>query len=271
MKKKILLFSFAVVIIIVAGAFFAVRGYLLFSPREEVLILHATSDMHAGGKKKRDYSDERGGNIVYPREWEEYYRKMLDMPGDIYMTLGDNISDFKHETRMYRGIAAANEEKQKKDPEAVTLHTIGNHDHREKFSEIWGDGNPLPERGYYRSYDFEKWRIIVLDSEELPGGMISPAQFEWLRGELNMDKKVLITLHRPILDYDLTTPLGGWGNTLLEIIGAHKNIKYVLMGHYHIVLNKMSVLDAYPDTKFVFVQAMTLKDYKGEFVTLTLD
>lgn len=247
------------------------RGYFLSSPRKETLILHATSDMHAGGKEKRDYSDERPGNIVYPREWEEFYKKMFDMPGDIYVTLGDNISDSGHETRMYKGIAAADEEKRKKDPGAVVLHAIGNHDNREKFAQIWSEKSPLPERGYYRSYDFEKWRIIILDSEELPGGTISPAQFEWLRGELNMDKKVLIAFHRPIVDYDLKTPLGGWGNMLLEIIGTHKNIKYVLMGHYHIVLNKTSVLDAYPDTKFVFVQAFTLKDHKGEFVTLTLE
>lgn len=270
MKKKILLFSF-VSAIFLGGTFFAAREYFPFSSRKETLTLHVTSDMHAGGKKKRDYSDERASNIVYPREWEEFYKKMLDTPGDIYLTLGDNISDSGHETRMYKGIAMANEEKRKKDAGAVLLHTIGNHDNREKFAEIWGEKSPLPERGYYRSYDFEKWRIIILDSEELPGGMISPEQFEWLRGELNIDKKVLITLHRPVLDYDLITPVGSWENALLEIIKEHKNIKYVLMGHYHIVLNKTSVLPAYPDTKFVFVQALTLKDHKGEFVTLTLE
>lgn len=274
-KKHIAPVLFLIFLLLILSAvFFLARKNTvppLHSSEKETLTVHVTTDMHAGGKKKRDYSSDRPGNIVYPREWEEYYRKMLDTPGEVYMTLGDNISNFDHETRMYKGIALANEEKRKKDVGAVILNTIGNHDHREKFSQIWSEKNPLPERGYYRSYDFKKWRIIVLDSEELPGGTISPAQFEWLRGELNMDKKVLIALHRPILEYDLKTPLGGWGNTLLEIIGTHKNIKYVLMGHYHIVLNETSILDAYPETKFVFVQALTLKDHKGKFVTLTLD
>lgn len=269
-KRNILVFSF-ICALFLGGVFFGVRKYSASPAHKKALTLHVTTDMHAGGKKKRDYSDERPGNIVYPREWTEYYGKMLETPGDIYLTLGDNISDSGHETRMYKEMATVDEEKRKKESGAVILHTIGNHDNREKFAQIWSEGSPLPERGYYRSYDFEKWRIIILDTEELPGGAISPAQFDWLKGELNMDKKVLIAMHRPVLDYDLKTPLGGWGNTFLEIVGAHPNIKYVLMGHYHIVLNETSVLDAYPETKFVFVQALTLKDHKGAFVTLKLE
>jgi 3',5'-cyclic AMP phosphodiesterase CpdA len=270
MKRNVLVF-FSVSALLLGVALFAIREYSVSPAHKDVLTLHVTSDMHAGGKEKRDYSDERPGNIVYPREWKDYYGRMLETKGDIYLTLGDNISDSGHETRMYKEIAVANEERKRKDGGAVILHTIGNHDNREKFAQIWSQENSLPEKGYYRSYDFEKWRIIILDTEELPGGTISPAQFDWLKSELNMDKKVLVAMHRPVLDYDLKTPLGGWGSTFMEIVGTHPNIKYVLMGHYHIILNKTSMLEAYPDTKFIFVQALTLKDHKGDFVTLTLE
>lgn len=270
-RRKTIVLLLGVFALSLIAIFFVFRANFSSPKQKETLMLHVTTDMHAGGKKKCDYSSERLGNIVYPREWTEYYGKMLETKGDVYLTLGDNISDSGHETRMYKEIAMANAEKRKKERDAVILHTIGNHDNREKFVQIWGEENLLPERGYYRSYDFEKWRIIILDTEELPGGTISPAQFDWLKGELNMDKKMLIAMHRPVLDYDLKTPLGGWGNAFLEIVGAHPNIKYVLMGHYHIVLNKTSVLDAYPETKFVFVQALTLKDHKGEFMTLKLE
>lgn len=252
--------------------FFAVCGaiiafILFFHTRvftSNELIIHVTSDMHAGSKKTRDYSDERPGNIVYPKEWKEYYTKFLNKPGDVYITLGDNIqTDSEKDTKKYPLIRALDE---KYAQGKIVLHVVGNHDNRDKFELL------SPQK--YQAVDTGNWRIIIVNTEENPagGGGISETQFAWIREQVATEKNVLIGMHRPLFsEEDLTLPTNDYSLKLLEIVKAHPNIKYVLFGHYHVLHNEVRTFPEYNDTKFIYVQAMTLKGFKGNFLTLKLE
>lgn len=147
-------------------------------------------------------------------------------------------------------------------------HCIGNHD-------IWGwqindehiRTNPLYEKQWaikqfklqnrYYSFEWEKWKFIVLDSTQQEGaGYIArfdEEQVAWLEKELQQSKKgkyICIVSHIPIVSFcsamffDEMQPDGNWkllkvllhadARRMIKLFRTYPNIKTCLSGHIHL-------------------------------------
>lgn len=136
----------------------------------------------------------------------------------------------------------------------------GNHDSsldnphglsRYQFAAIF---NPQLKAGSAREAEqFGYWslpvgpdvHLIGLDSsrDEDWGGVISPGQVEWLKGELAAlaDKLVVLAVHHPFHPLAPIDSHPDWGNfvcsngpELLALLDRHPQVKLVLTGHHHV-------------------------------------
>jgi 3',5'-cyclic AMP phosphodiesterase CpdA len=116
--------------------------------------------------------------------------------------------------------------------------TMGNHDHRPTFTEVFGTTH-LGETGYCdRVIDAAGQRVIVLDSAETGqvAGFLQPVQLDWLRTQLDAagGKPVIVVVHHH------ANPL----RTVVDRIGLQNgdafaaclkgyDVRQVLAGHVH--------------------------------------
>lgn len=121
-----------------------------------------------------------------------------------------------------------------------TLLTLGNHDHRPTFLEIF-EGMANPDTGCVdHVVDEGGYRTIVLDSSEpeLRGsGRLTQGQLDWLKARLDEvpDTPVVIVLHHNIAPFSVQTDFIILENNdeFADVILSHKNIRQVISGHVH--------------------------------------
>ena len=132
--------------------------------------------------------------------------------------------------------------------------TIGNHDSRERFLEVFGDlANPQTGRVDH-CMDVRGQRILVLDSVrdgEHPGEL-TDSQLSWMHARLEeaADLPVIVVLHHNITDLMVSTDairLRDKG-PFLDILSGHPDIRHVISGHVH--LTSSGVCRGIPFTTF---------------------
>jgi len=179
------------------------------------------SDIHAGSEKKIQRTET---NIVYPRKgtknFKFYLKKMKRIGVNTVIVTGDITDKGK---RKYAGKLLSHSQKYG----IRVLWVKGNHD-SDRIMSTLGSSN-------YYTVEMEEWKIIVLDTypDNTPTcksiGCPDPGQFEWLRSQLETDKKVLVAMHHPPYDSD--------GNALSAYSEFEDIIKdkvdLVLSGHLH--------------------------------------
>ena len=116
---------------------------------------------------------------------------------------------------------------------------LGNHDDRDAFREVFGDG-PWPGAGSIRyAVDIGPLRLVVLDSlvTGKSHGRIEPDDLEWLDAELTADDRpTIIAVHHPpipcgIISMDRTILRNG--AEFGDVISRHRNVVLVIAGHNH--------------------------------------
>ncbi len=253
------------------GKYTKVRGMLaatllfaFLAQGASAFTLNVTTDIHAGAAKKRDYTKYTPGNVIYPKKWGGAFDHFLATPGEVYLSLGDNSNTCKDAKKHDKKIAA----KVAKSGKTV-LFGYGNHDCDPYFSRYLHPGSK------YYSYDRGNWRIIVLNSEEANSGGdeygyglggFSQTQIDWLKGQVNTDKKVVLAISKPAFMRDLVTPKHTYA-PIFQIINENSNIKHVLGGDYH-VFHETRVVNG---VQYHYVQALTLKSAPGRFLQLSLE
>lgn len=118
--------------------------------------------------------------------------------------------------------------------------TIGNHDDRPVFLDVFG-ADLAAETGFVdRAIDIKGYRLILLDSAIAHGrhdGRLEPAQLDWLAEQLAgaEDRPVIVFLHhhanplRTAVD-DIILQNGA---EFAEVLAAHPDVRQVIAGHVH--------------------------------------
>lgn len=119
---------------------------------------------------------------------------------------------------------------------------VGNHDHRERLKEVFGDHHYLHQMDGFIQYVIEETpiRIVVLDTLA-PGthhGHLCHRRLEWLEATLMAapEAPTLLFLHHPPFVTGMPYPdsLGLDNHHLLaEIIGRHPQVEAIASGHTH--------------------------------------
>jgi 3',5'-cyclic-AMP phosphodiesterase len=117
--------------------------------------------------------------------------------------------------------------------------TLGNHDDRTAFLEVFGSGFAAPSGCIDDMIDSEGYRVILMDSLEdgTDAGRITPAQLEWLGTVLRdaYGRSVIIVMHHSICELGVPTDficLQDRG-PFLAALRAHGNVRQVISGHVH--------------------------------------
>lgn len=127
--------------------------------------------------------------------------------------------------------------------------TIGNHDARENFVSVFGDGH-CDENGFVQSvHDIEGMRVIVMDSvsdepapegfrgARSPKGQLCAARLDWLDRRLDeaAGRPVIVVLHHPPLQLQISSDTMALENpkALIDVLVAHGDVRQVLSGHIH--------------------------------------
>ncbi len=121
-----------------------------------------------------------------------------------------------------------------------TYLTLGNHDHRPTFLDIFGSDLATETGNVDHFIDVRGYRVIVLDSSdpELNGsGRITAAQLSWLGHRLNeaLDRPVVIVLHHNITRFHVQTDfiILEDPNAFIEVVRRHPDVRQVISGHVH--------------------------------------
>ncbi len=236
MKKTSLLIFFAAVVLL-----FLATGNNVFA-----FSVSLVSDIHADSVKERDNSKKRAKNIIYPKKYSKYLKKVFDNGSDLYIVLGDNTNTGSK--KYAKRLAKLAENKN-------VLWVKGNHD---------GDSfKHLSSRTEY-VYDRDNWRIIVIETKT--NGMKSDS-LNWLKEQLKTDKKVAICMHHPIWgDSWEDKEIRGFTDFRMAIAESG-NVKYVFSGHIHVPRKKKIV----NGIEYISVVALTLKNHKGFAKKLVLE
>lgn len=117
--------------------------------------------------------------------------------------------------------------------------TLGNHDDRPVFLDVFGQEYAAPTGCVDKVIDLKGYRTIVLDSSE-PGihaGVITDAQYDWLEERLAeaADKPVIVILHHHAnpLYTRVDRIILRDGARLAKVLGAHGRVRQVIAGHVH--------------------------------------
>ncbi|WP_323013060.1 phosphodiesterase [Devosia sp.] len=123
----------------------------------------------------------------------------------------------------------------------IPVHiTLGNHDHRPSFLEVFGPGFAAETGKLDKVVDAGGYRIVILDSSE-PGrvdGVLEAAQIDWLRARLAeaADRPVIVVLHHNTNALHIASD----HIRLLEptafiaALKTHPDIRQVIAGHVHL-------------------------------------
>lgn len=117
--------------------------------------------------------------------------------------------------------------------------TIGNHDDRDTFVEVFGQGY-LSETGHVdKVIDLKGYRIVLLDSAVTGqhGGRLEDSQLDWLSARLDeaADRPVIVILHHhanPLLTRVDRIILEN-ADRFAEVLRRHSDIRQVIAGHVH--------------------------------------
>jgi len=126
--------------------------------------------------------------------------------------------------------------------------TVGNHDHRDVFLDVFGP-EAADENGFVQSsHILDGHHVIVLDSLEkntdptIPyysarTGHICPKRIEWLSAKLEAARgaPVIIVLHHPVLPVGIQMDPWGLRDTgpLIDLLVDHGDVRQVISGHIH--------------------------------------
>ncbi len=126
-------------------------------------------------------------------------------------------------------------------PLAVPFHlTLGNHDDRASFVEVWGTALDDPAGRISSVHDTGGYRVILLDSSEpgLVGGRLCEGRYGWLAARLDeaTDRPVILVMHHhanrlslPVDEIALED-----GQRLARVLAGHPDIRMLVSGHVHI-------------------------------------
>lgn len=224
----------------------------------QAMTINVTTDIHAGGQKKRDYNKYLAGNVVYPKKWGSAFDRFLASPADLYIALGDNSNKCSDAKKYDKKIAAKVAKSGKK-----VLFGFGNHDCDKGFKYL----NPGSK---YYVYDKGDVRVIVLNTEEIINnndgqndGGLSDTQLSWLKEQLKTDKKIVIAMSKPAYKKDMVTRKGTF-KEFFKLVEDSGNVEHIFGGDYH-VPNAVKTYTETGDTKWHFVPALTLKGSFGTF------
>ncbi|MFT5870333.1 MAG: Icc protein [Paracoccaceae bacterium] len=119
------------------------------------------------------------------------------------------------------------------------LMTIGNHDDRATFLNVFGQDYAASTGFIDRAVDVKGQRIIVLDSaiEGTHAGYLAPEQLAWLRTQLDgaQDRPVIVVLHHHAspLHTMVDRIILRNGAELAAILRMHGDVRHVIAGHVH--------------------------------------
>lgn len=117
--------------------------------------------------------------------------------------------------------------------------TLGNHDDRQAFLEVFGEGYAAASGRIDDFVDHDGYRVILLDSlqDGTDAGGITPAQIEWLRAVLaeSAGRPAIVILHHNICPLGVPTDFICLQDPgpLLAALRAHGNVRQVISGHVH--------------------------------------
>lgn len=117
--------------------------------------------------------------------------------------------------------------------------TLGNHDDRNVFLEMFGHQLADENGRITKVIDVKDQRVIVLDTVEQgqDWGKIGPAQLNWLAARLSeaADRPVTIVLHHNICDYHVQTDFIRLmdNDPLVDVLKTHPDFRQVITGHVH--------------------------------------
>lgn len=123
---------------------------------------------------------------------------------------------------------------------ALPVHlTLGNHDNRKAFREVFGGEGFAQE-----VIDLGNWRVILLDTndENSDGGALDGGRLEWLDARLSeaTDQQVLLAMHHTPSNFyapfcapedDMIDPA-----SFLDVLGKYNNVRHMLFGHRHLTV-----------------------------------
>lgn len=117
--------------------------------------------------------------------------------------------------------------------------TLGNHDDRDTFLDVFGIGLAAPTGCVDDIIDAHGHRIIILDSLEdgTDQGVLRPSQLLWLEQRLAeaRDRPVIVVIHHSICELGVPTDsicLREPG-PFLAALRAHGDVRQVISGHVH--------------------------------------
>jgi len=117
--------------------------------------------------------------------------------------------------------------------------TIGNHDDRPVFLDVFGQDYAAETGCVDKVIDLKGYRVILLDSSE-PGthvGVLTDAQYIWLEDRLCevMDQPIIVILHHhanPLQTFVDRIILRD-GARLANVLSGHPDVRQVIAGHVH--------------------------------------
>ncbi|MEO0680926.1 MAG: metallophosphoesterase, partial [Pseudomonadota bacterium] len=122
-----------------------------------------------------------------------------------------------------------------------TYLTLGNHDHRPTFLEVFGQDLAGPTGQLDHVIDAEGHRIVILDSSDpdLAGsGRLSATQLDWLGAQLReaADRPVVVVLHHNITRFHIQTDfiILEDADAFVDVLRGHPDIRQVISGHVHL-------------------------------------
>lgn len=123
----------------------------------------------------------------------------------------------------------------------IPVHiTIGNHDDRATFLQVFG-ADHASETGFVdKVIDAKGYRIILLDSAIELGrhdGRLEPAQLDWLQARLTEaeDRPVIVILHHHAnpLHTEVDEIILENGPAFVDTLNTHPDVRQVIAGHVH--------------------------------------
>jgi 3',5'-cyclic AMP phosphodiesterase CpdA len=126
-------------------------------------------------------------------------------------------------------------------PLAMPCHiTIGNHDNRQAFLSVFGEGLADPKGLVSKAIDQDGYRVILLDTTT-PGthaGALCDGRRDWLAARLDeaADRPVIVIMHHhanrlslPVDDIPLADGAG-----FARLLKRHPDVRMVIAGHVHL-------------------------------------
>ena len=122
----------------------------------------------------------------------------------------------------------------------IPVHiTLGNHDHRARFKEVFGKEHDDENGHIQKAIDAKGHRVILLDSSE-PGvghGVLCEQRRAWLEARLGeaVDRPVIIVVHHHANDLhtDADKIKLDDSDGFVQIVKRHPDVRQIIAGHVH--------------------------------------